>query len=445
VQFESLFDNFALQLSRHDRPNDASGFVFGYDHEEPYLTRLSRLSIDPDLLSSDPEVTVRRDRFTRVEFLGYKDIIALSANPHAHVKHQPQNKVGHLRFEHNVFEQILRRIVIYGLSSVLSKAIDGDGRYLLEPSVIIPSVQCGDILTLDRDEIDGYLSIKFLFESYLSPSRTGTRPLSIAVFGPPGSGKNFTVNQILKSVGKTSTVESMTVNLSQLTSVNELARAFLRIQDRALAREVPVAFFDEFDTTLQRESLGWLKFFLSPMQDGKFFDGHDTFHVGPAIFVFGGGTASRFAEFVSTYGGLADKKVPDFISRLRGYLDIRDITAPPGGDEVKRVKVRRALLLRSLLFDRARNVFDETGEVARVDYAVLDAFMHVPSFKHGVRSMEAIIDMSRVGEVGSYQKSSLPTFAQLDMHVDARAFLDLVNRQREDDQLYSNSEHKVIA
>ena len=437
-QFESLFGSFSQQLQRTEptaeelaRGGPIKPFGFLYEHEEPYLTKLTRISVDPDLLSSDPEVTSRRDRFSRVDYIGYKDIIKLSSQKHFFPGEFAAK--GHLRFDPDMFEHVLRRIVVYGIDSVLSRDTLGDGRSSSEPSVIVPYVRMGSITTLDRAEIDGFLSIRFLLESYLLNAKAGTRPLSLAVFGPPGSGKNFTVNQILKSVGKVTSAESMTINLSQFTSVAELSRAFHIIQDRALANDVPIAFFDEFDSAKESDPLGWLKFFLAPMQDGKFFDGNDTCHVGPAIFVFGGGTASRFTEFVTKYGNDEAKKAPDFISRLRGHLDIKDIKITSNNDEDKRVKVRRALLLRSLLHERARNVFDETGEVARVDHAVIDAFMHAKAFKHGVRSMEAIIDMARVREAGSFQKSSLPTLAQLDMHVDGREFLNLVNRARDVD------------
>lgn len=73
--------------------------------------------------------------------------------------------------------------------------------------------------------------------------------------------------------------------------------------------------------------IGWLKYFLAPMQDGAFKDGETMHPLGRAIFVFAGGTSSTFAEFA---GGnpddhtpshdFKDAKGPDFVSRLRGSV-----------------------------------------------------------------------------------------------------------------------------
>jgi hypothetical protein len=433
AHFHELFESFRLRIKRFREVDLARpiGETFAFRHEEPDLTRLTRFSLESDLISFDHQVAVRREQFSRVSMLGYKELTELAVI--AAEDYVPP--LSAIKFSQDSFESTLRNIVKYGIGPVLRRA-SASPEYFNEPSVILPYVQFGEnLVTADRDEIDGFLGIRYLVAGYLANAKSSSRPLSIAVFGPPGSGKNFTVNQILMSVRKT--VSSEMVNMSQLSSTRELARAFHRVQDRALAKEVPVAFFDEFDSSLDGVALGWLKYFLSPMQDGLFFDGDDTFHVGPAIYVFGGGTAPTFARFVELYGNDKQIKAPDFISRLRGHIDIQDISKEDSAVVDMRLQVKRALLLRSLLIQRAPTIFDETGEVARIEDAVLDAFLHVASFKHGVRSMEAIIDMSRVSDSGSYQKSSLPTIAQLDMHVDARAFTDLVNLGREEQKVVS--------
>jgi hypothetical protein len=89
-------------------------------------------------------------------------------------------------------------------------------------------------------------------------------------------------------------------------------------------------FFDEFDCAYNGVPLGWLKFFLSPMQDGKFQHEDNMLGIGKSIFVFAGGIASRHEEFssptfwdkrftgVTTKQVFASAKGPDFCSRLRG-------------------------------------------------------------------------------------------------------------------------------
>ncbi len=72
------------------------------------------------------------------------------------------------------------------------------------------------------------------------------------------------------------------------------------------------------------------KYFLAPMQDGVFRGKAADYSIGRAFFVFAGGTTASFAEFKdrATGGSEADAKaakLPDFVSRLQGFLDIQSI------------------------------------------------------------------------------------------------------------------------
>jgi hypothetical protein len=63
----------------------------------------------------------------------------------------------------------------------------------------------------------------------------------------------------------------------------------------------PLAFFDEFDSALDDQELGWLRYFLAPMQDGIFYDNEDPKHpvqkIKRSILVFAGGIHTSFEEF----------------------------------------------------------------------------------------------------------------------------------------------------
>lgn len=100
------------------------------------------------------------------------------------------------------------------------------------------------------------------------------------------------VAEELAALGGPRAIKNLTFNLSQYQSADELAAAFHLVRDCVLGGEIPLVFFDQFDTTLNQFALGWLRYFLSPMQDAEFLDRGAPHPIGQAIFVFAGGTAA---------------------------------------------------------------------------------------------------------------------------------------------------------
>ena len=288
----------------------------------------------------------------------------------------------------------------------------------------VPLGLFGALVTADRSEIEAFRSVASLIEEYVTKPQT--KPLSIGVFGPPGSGKSFGVKEVARAVGHGLVDKPMEFNLAQLGEPEDIHDALLLVRDVGLGGKIPLVFWDEFDTTLEGRAYGWLRYFLAPMQDGTFRQGQVTHPIGRAIFVFAGGTSSCMEDFAAAVhddvGRLA--KGPDFVSRLKGYVNI--LGPNPQGPADQFHVVRRAILLRSMLQRNARHLF-EHGRL-NIDPGVLRAFLETREFRHGARSMEAIIAMSRIAGRSSYERSSLPPEAQLDMHVDARDFVALVQR-----------------
>ena len=185
----------------------------------------------------------------------------------------------------------------------------------------VPWGQFGNLLTVDRQEIESYRSIRNLVAEYAG-QKQASRPLSIAVFGTPGSGKSFGVTEMAKSL-LPGQIEPITFNLSQFDSADDLISAFHQVRDVGLSGKIPLVFWDEFDTSLRETSLGWLRYFLAPMQDGKFQEGQISHPIGRAIFVFAGGTSSSMAEFdKGTEKDFTSAKGPDFVSRLKGFINV---------------------------------------------------------------------------------------------------------------------------
>jgi hypothetical protein len=287
----------------------------------------------------------------------------------------------------------------------------------------VPFGQFGELLTVDRSEIESFRSVRAVIAEYTRSSQP--RPLSIAVFGSPGSGKSFGIVQVAQSVDPRQIGDKIEFNLSQFTAIEDLYDAFHRVRDLGLERKMSLVFWDEFDATFQNDELGWLRYFLAPMQDGAFRQGQIVHPIGRAIFVFAGGTSSRMERFGKDDEAMfRNQKGPDFMSRLKGYVDILGPNPREGQSDGHHL-IRRAILLRSMLKRGHRQLFKK-GDVLDIDEGVLRAFLQTKSYHHGARSLESIVATSRISGETSYERSSLPSEAQLQMHVDAHEFLSLV-------------------
>ncbi|WP_446899303.1 Ryanodine receptor Ryr [Clostridium sp. LBM24168] len=292
----------------------------------------------------------------------------------------------------------------------------------------IPIAQFGKLKTVDRDEFEAYKSIKNLMSEYIL-SRNVVRPLCIAVFGTPGSGKSFGVTEVASCVAP-NLIKKLDFNLSQFQTLSDLIISFHKIRDISLIGKIPLVFFDEFDSTFEKK-LGWLKYFLAPMQDGIFREDNSIHPIGKAIFVFAGGTSSTFKEFCGE--NITDEteykefsrefqsaKGPDFISRLRGYVNILGLNQTDEQHDQLFI-IRRAMLLRSLMERKVPHLISERGE-AQIDRGVLRALLKISIYKHESRSMEAILEMSRLTNSKKWEQSYLPPKDQLRLHVDEDEF-----------------------
>lgn len=293
----------------------------------------------------------------------------------------------------------------------------------------VPIVQFRGLVLIDRKEIEKFRTVRNLMKEYINKGNTG-RPLSIGIFGPPGSGKSFGVKQLAKVI-LGNQVSSVEFNLSQFQSLQELIRAFHQIRDYTLKGVVPLIFFDEFDSTFNSEALGWLKYFLAPMQDGEFRDGEAIHPLGKAIFIFAGGTSSSFDEFsreseqdIKRLLDFKGAKGPDFISRLKGYVNITGVNQVDVNDRLH--VIRRAIILRALL-KRQKGIVDNNQKI-HIDEDVLRAMLIIPKYKHGSRSIESIIEMSKLSARSKFEKSALPPKEQLNLHVDGIIFTELLDK-----------------
>jgi hypothetical protein len=296
----------------------------------------------------------------------------------------------------------------------------------------IPVQHTGNLRTVDRDEIESVRIVETAIRAY-EKKDGGKKPLSIALFGAPGSGKSFTVKQITKSaLGKN--VPILEFNLSQFSGSADLIGALHQVRDKALGPHTPVVFWDEFDS----RNYEWLQYLLAPMQDGAFQEGQLTHPIGKCIFIFAGGTSCDFEHFGPSPGNAKAQKDfkglkgPDFKSRIHNSLSVLGPNPAPKYDETLDIwgedpqdicfPIRRALLIRSILGLKK-------NEELNIEGGMLTALLQVSKYTHGVRSLENVLTtVLRSNDGGPLRRSDLPHTDVLAMHVNCEEFLNIMNR-----------------
>lgn len=389
------------------------------------------------------------------------------------------------RFENSApYEWSILKSKGYSESLELAREIVRRGVGALE-AIGAPIGVFGKLRIVERKEIEEIRTLRRLIIEYHERGAV-SRPLSLAVFGPPGSGKSFAVKQIAESTNIPN-VAILECNLSQYASPHELAAFFHKIRNSVLEGQLPIVIWDEFDCSVGTNSLYWLKFMLAPMQDGQFFENGVAHPLGKVVFVFSGGVFRSMADpleavaqaqhrdvgsdardaepaqdrrsatevadeddreesgdggegapegdgdykskfptmpgagiVAGTSSNIRSVKLPDFMSRLSGFAHIRGVDPADPWDGDHSYILRRSLLLRTFLepFGQLRT---HAGDIAINEY-VLFAFLTVSRYRHGARSIEALVNTSILSNEREYFSSSLPPRMQRVLHCDSFDF-----------------------
>jgi hypothetical protein len=289
-----------------------------------------------------------------------------------------------------------------------------------------PVMTFGKIVTFDRHETESYRNIKKLMIDFATDKKS-TKSLNLAVFGTPGSGKSFAVQEMSRTFLERYKPDILEFNLSQFKEATELSGAFHTIRDSVLKGKLPVVFWDEFDSG----ALVWLKSLLAPMQDGHFQDGKDTHPIGKAIFIFAGGTSSTFENFDpgNNRSGSKEKKQkvenfvlvkgPDFISRIHGYLNVCGPNQLKGDTFDVTYPVRRAMFIRNGLGMEKSDLLD-------IDYGLLRALLTVKSYKNGARSLDRILTHLKIRGNKRIVRSDLPSDEVITMNTSLADFYSIM-------------------
>jgi DNA polymerase III delta prime subunit len=328
----------------------------------------------------------------------------------------------------------------------------------------VPQASFGKLLSIDRDEMEALRALRRTIRRYVNDAKE-RKPLALAVFGPPGSGKSFGVEEIADEVfsGKACILK---FNLSQFTDSAELIGAFHQVRDKVLEGFVPVVFWDEFDSNEYK----WLQYFLAPLEDGKFQSGQITHAISRCIFVFAGGTSCDFEHFGPTPEPRtteeqkalnkrhrqsrvreADekrrtdfilKKGPDFVSRLDAHFNVLGINQRQEFDFEKGkwdgtdtsdvgYPIRRALLIRSVL-----RLDNKTW--LQIEPALLAALLRVSKYRHSTRSLKKIVLLLQTSPGEPLRRANLPSRDLLARHIEDVEELDQIFAETE---LYRSDEN----
>ena len=140
------------------------------------------------------------------------------------------------------------------------------------------------------------------------------------------------------------------------------------------------------------------------------------------------GSPPKSASGVLTAAGLRESddtktvRGPVTLSRRRGTMSTKGLAPKDGSD--KNYILRRALLLRSLC--ERKLIIKNAGPP--VSPNILWAMLLVPEYKYGARSLAAVLEMS-ISENAAWDPAPPPFYSGLSRHVDANAFIKLVQRE----------------
>jgi len=294
----------------------------------------------------------------------------------------------------------------------------------------------GNLRTTDPAEIEPVITLQNVMDSYVS-RESFQRPLCLGVFGPPGSGKSFSVKEVARVISQKFAInpfEFFEFNMTQFTGPEEINSAIEPIRASVAKGKVPIVFWDEFDCRYDGQEFGYLRYFLPSMQDGVTYVHGVPYNIGRSIFAFAGGVKASWEEMVKLLDPSAPDawqraktlKIPDFMSRLRVVLDIDGIelsddlfsasTSPEQLEELRRILLKRAFII-------AHQMDTHWKKAARKTSGLLLRLL-LARYQFGARSIEAVIEASGAADRLVYGLPELIAPSSARIHAEWRVDLE---------------------
>lgn len=294
----------------------------------------------------------------------------------------------------------------------------------------------GNLRTTDPAEIEPVITLQNVMDSYVS-RESFQRPLCLGVFGPPGSGKSFSVKEVARVISKkfsSNPFEFFEFNMTQFTGPEEINSAIEPIRASVAKGKVPIVFWDEFDCRYDGHEFGYLRYFLPSMQDGVTYVHGTPYNIGRSIFAFAGGVKASWEEMELLIDPSNPEalmraktlKIPDFMSRLRVVLDIDGIELSDGlfsrsATQEQLEELRRILMKRAFII--AHQMDTHWKKAARKTSGLLLRLL-LAKYSFGARSIEAVIEASGASDRLVYGLPELIAPSSARIHAEWRVDLE---------------------
>lgn len=293
-----------------------------------------------------------------------------------------------------------------------------------------PAQRFGDLLSVERSEQESLRAVVDAVQERLNFETA--QPTSIGIMGPAGSGKKFVASNLAKHFAQNGNVKQLTFN-GRLLRLDDLIALCHTIRDNTASGLLTIVCFENFESILEpRNEL--LNDFLVMTRDGHFTDrGHVRSLGHPLLFFLVNQEPASFQAMdgtpTPTVAESRERRTIDESQLLDSVHGVIRILGPnQTGQYDKMFSVRRALMLRHML--KAKFPHLEVNGTIKIDDAVLHALLLVPSYKHGLRSLDKILSTSRLSHKTKFDVSALPPEEQIQLHVDGRVFMSFLRQPK---------------
>ena len=182
------------------------------------------------------------------------------------------------------------------------------------------------------------LRLAEVFGNYLA-DKSLTRPFLYLILGPPGAGKSFLIEQLIKYLRASDSNNAKPIifqqtNLSEMLEPRELHQLYINIKNSTNNKLTTVTLLDEFDIKWSGGSA--IKYLINPIYDGKFWNGYEFQKFGKCAFFFAGSYLQDRETLLRTQKLLAGVNLNKFLFDL--YFGLQNDGDVAGMQEIREIQ-----------------------------------------------------------------------------------------------------------